>query len=208
MHPMRPMRFVLSIVLAATLLPAATAFAVTAPEIVSLTKAGVSEPIILALIERDKTIFSITPEQLVTLQKEGVSDAVILAMLKSGRQEPQPQPAPAPPPIAPQYEPSEPTVVVIGHGPDRPNTTDAYNRYNGAAPYPAPYVVPYFVPVPYAVPVRVPRSHHPVQEFTVPVQPLDSRFLSIAPPALATTPPEVNGIFFTSPSARGIFVSR
>jgi len=65
----------------------APASAVTVKEIVSLTKAGVSEPVILALIERDKTIFTITPEQLITLQKEGLTDAVLLAMLRSGRQE-------------------------------------------------------------------------------------------------------------------------
>src|SRR6266705_2672809 len=64
-----------------------TASAVTADQIVALTKAGVSEPIILALIERDKTVFTIEPEQLVKLQRDGVSQTVILAMLKSGRTE-------------------------------------------------------------------------------------------------------------------------
>ncbi len=58
------MRILLPVVLA---LPPATASAVTVQEIVSLTKAGVSEQVILAVIERDKNIFTISPEQLITL---------------------------------------------------------------------------------------------------------------------------------------------
>ena len=63
------------------------ALAVSIDQIVALTKAGVSEPIILALIDRDKTVFTIEPEQLVKLQRDGVTETVILAMLKSGRAE-------------------------------------------------------------------------------------------------------------------------
>src|SRR6476659_5757148 len=64
-----------------------TASAVTVDEIVGLARAGVTDAIILALIDRDKTLFAIEPEQIVKLQKDGVSEAVILAMLKSGREE-------------------------------------------------------------------------------------------------------------------------
>src|SRR5437016_1852625 len=118
------MRAILALVLA--LLPA-VASAVTVPEIVALSKAGVSDGVILALIERDKTIFTIDPEQLVALKREGVSEDVVLAMLKSGRQEPAATtvgvasqaasgvPAAASDTIAPE-------TIVVGHGPDRPNT--------------------------------------------------------------------------------------
>src|SRR5262245_8488158 len=68
------------------LVPAA-ASAVTLDQIVALSKSGVSEPIILALIDRDRTVFTIEPEQLVALRRDGVSETVILAMLKSGRDE-------------------------------------------------------------------------------------------------------------------------
>ena len=188
------MRFVLSALLAIAWLPAATASAVTASEIVSLTKAGVSEPIILALIERDKTIFSIVPDQLIALQKEGVSDVVILAMLKSGREEPPAQAAPAPPTPAPEYQPSEPNIVLIGQGPEQLS-----------APYAVPtYAVPYFVPVPYA-PGRG-RSHHsPMRPFVPP--PPEFRTMLPVPPAPAVDA-GVKGIFFTSPPARGIFFDR
>ena len=61
------------------------ASAVTLAEVVALSKAGVSEPVILALIERDQTLFSMPPDQLVKLQREGLSDTILLALLKSGR---------------------------------------------------------------------------------------------------------------------------
>jgi len=77
---------ILAIAAAAALAPA-RASALTVDEIVSLSRAGVTDTVILALIDRDKTIFTIEPEQLVTLKQQGVSEAVILAMLKSGREE-------------------------------------------------------------------------------------------------------------------------
>ena len=69
-----------------TLAPAA-ASAVTVDQIIALSKAGISEPIILALIERDKTVLTIDPEQLASLRRDGLSENVIVAMLKSGREE-------------------------------------------------------------------------------------------------------------------------
>ena len=199
------MRAFLPVVLVLALVPA-TASAVTVQEIVSLTKAGVSEPVILALIERDKNIFTITPEQLVALQKEGLTDAVLLAMLRSGRQEPPlQQPAsPLPPASAPQYDrydQREPNVVVVGHGPDRPNAGDAY--YYGAAPY----GVPYLVPVPYPVLVRAQRMHRGVRQIDVPLTPGLLTPDSIPPSRRDISASPATGIFFTTP-ARGIFFDR
>ncbi|PYR58286.1 MAG: hypothetical protein DMF91_17555 [Acidobacteria bacterium] len=199
------MRAVLPVVLVLALVPA-TASAVTVQEIVSLTKAGVSEPVILALIERDKNIFTITPEQLVALQKEGLTDAVLLAMLRSGRQEPPlQQPAsPLPPASAPQYDQydqREPNVVVVGHGPDRPNAGDAY--YYGAASY----GVPYLVPVPYPVLVRAQRMHRGVRQIDVPLTPGLLTPNSIPPSRHDISASPATGIFFTTP-ARGIFFDR
>jgi hypothetical protein len=106
-----------------TLAPAA-AFAVTVDQIVSLTKSGISEPIILALIERDKTVFSIDPEQLVSLRRDGLSENVILAMLKSGREEGEAAANAAAAlnsaVIMSSLSPA-PDIVVIGHDPDRPS---------------------------------------------------------------------------------------
>src|SRR5262249_14820366 len=104
------------------------------------SKSGVSEPIILALIDRDKTIFTIEPDQLVSLRRDGVSETVILAMLKSGREEGEAGAAEAAAlntrAIISTLSPV-PEIVVIGHDPERP--TDYLNRYapgySTATPY-------------------------------------------------------------------------
>src|SRR4051812_11339230 len=79
----------LSILLAtsACLLTALPAAAVTVDQIVSLSKAGVSEAVILALIDRDRTVLTIEPEQIVALKRDGLTDTLITAMLRSGRDE-------------------------------------------------------------------------------------------------------------------------
>jgi hypothetical protein len=121
------------------LVPAA-ASAVTLDQIVALSRSGVSEPIILALIDRDRTVFTIEPEQLVALRRDGVSETIILAMLKSGRDEGEAAAAEAAAlntaAIMSTLSPV-PEIVVIGHDPERP--TDYLNRYSapvypGAAP--------------------------------------------------------------------------
>ena len=102
----------------------ATASAVTIDQIVALSKAGISEPIILALIDRDKTVFSIDPEQLVTLKRDGISENVIIAMLKSGREEGEAAANAAAAlnsAVIMSSLPLAPEVVIVGHGPDRPN---------------------------------------------------------------------------------------
>src|ERR1700674_1226023 len=114
------------------------ASALTVEQVVVLSQSGVSDTVILALIERDNTLFTINSEQLVRLQREGVSEAVLLAMLKSGRAESSEVPAPAaslPPP---------PDVVIVGHGPERPTTLDDDIRLFPQlipVPFPLPYVV-------------------------------------------------------------------
>src|SRR5215831_4241191 len=112
-------RLLVPLLAAATLLAPAVASAVTLSDIVALSKAGVSEPVILALIDRDKPIFTITPDDLIMLKKEGVTEAIVVAMLHSGRDEvpPPPQAMELPPPTEPNViivdrpVPQEPTVV-------------------------------------------------------------------------------------------------
>lgn len=101
------------------------ASAVTREEIVRLAKSGVSDEVILALVDRDKTIFALTPEDLVALKRDGVSEGVLVAMLKSGRDEGEAAFAQqAAQSAADRVETAwlPPNVVVIGHGPDRPNS--------------------------------------------------------------------------------------
>jgi hypothetical protein len=124
--------------LAIALLAAAPtpASAVTREEIVKLAKAGVSDDVILALVDRDKTIFALTPDDLVTLKGNGVSEAVTLAMLRSGREEGEAALAQQAAQAAAERAETawlSPNVVVIGHGPDRPNSGhyDSPYAYHG-----------------------------------------------------------------------------
>jgi hypothetical protein len=99
--------------------------AVTPEDLVKLTKSGVSDDVILALVARDRTIFALNPDDLVALKKQGLSEAVLVAMLKSGREEGEAAFAEQTARAAnDQVETAwlPPNVVVVGHGPDRPNS--------------------------------------------------------------------------------------
>ena len=75
----------------------------TTKEIVEMTKAGLSEEVLLALIEVHRSVFPIDRETLKMLKAEGVRDNVVVAMIRSGR-----EPIPVPPP-----PPPDPTASVI-----------------------------------------------------------------------------------------------
>ncbi|MBW8868723.1 MAG: hypothetical protein JF610_15590 [Acidobacteria bacterium] len=109
-----------------------TASAVTVRDVVELTRAGVGEEVLLALIEVDRSIFPIDAATIKELKSSGVSERVILAMVRSGREVTpveQPVPAPVEPPEAPQ-----PQVVVIDHH-DAPEVREV------------PVAVPIYIPV-------------------------------------------------------------
>ena len=158
-------RWIAAIALAAGLLAVpAAASAITVEQIVALSKAGVTDAVILALLERDRTILSIEPEQVVALKRDGLSDAVILAMLKNGRAEGE---------AAARAQSEEkaasilsnltissltpgPDLVIVGHGPDRPNTDYGTNLFSVSAGYTPRHgggyaAVPYALP-PYSIP--------------------------------------------------------
>jgi hypothetical protein len=136
--------------LALGLLAPREASAITVDQIVSLKQAGVTDTVILALIDRDRTVFAIEPEQIVALQRDGLSERVILAMLKSGREEGDQQ-ARAESANASAWIMSnlatEPISISVGHGPDRPNTPHLDGFYSGppvAGFSTAPYYGPAF----------------------------------------------------------------
>jgi hypothetical protein len=127
-------RFGLAATVAASLLVPTTASAVTVEQIVGLAKAGVTDTVILALIDRDRTIFALDPDQLIALKADGVSEPVILAMLKSGRDEGDRAMQAASDLTTAMYLAERspgPEVVIIGHGPDVPNTAHPYGFYSG-----------------------------------------------------------------------------
>lgn len=165
------------LVLVLALMSPAPASAVTINEIISLSKAGVSEPVILALIDRDKTVFTLGAEQLVTLQKAGVTDTIVIAMLRSGREEPPPvaaqpapiaQPEPSPEPLPPLEQQPAPSVAV-------------------------PYVVPYYVAVPVVVAAPAARPRCTVRMMATNGEPITSTtgmFFKQPMQAVADCPPE------------------
>lgn len=112
-------------------LAAGRAEAVTIRDVIELTKAGLSEPVLLALIEVDRGVFAVDTATLKQLKDAGVTDAVIVALIRSGR-----TPRPRETELAPVPEPRpEPEVIVIDH-------------HAAPAPAPAPIAVPYPVAVP------------------------------------------------------------
>ena len=114
---------------------ASLANALTVRDVIELTKAGVSDQVLLALIEVDHRVYTIDADAVKSLKAAGVSDTVLLAMINAGRTAPDPGAAAAPaPPVA-----TDAQVVVIDHNASQP-----------------PVQVPVAVPI--AVPVAVPIS--------------------------------------------------
>jgi hypothetical protein len=101
------------LVIAALAIGASRADAITLAEIIQLTKAGLDEDVLLALIEVDQRVFAIDPDTMKELKAAGVSPRVIVAIVKSGRT-PQPQSEPSIETVPP--DPPQPQVVVV----DRP----------------------------------------------------------------------------------------
>jgi hypothetical protein len=145
------------LIAAALLLAPKAVSAVTVDQIIALSKAGVSEAVILALLDRDGNVLSLEPEQLVSLKREGLSDALILAMLKNGRAEGEDaaradaalNASSILSSLAISQTPT-PSVVIVGHGPDLPNTV--YSTGGGAGgTRRGSFVLPY---APWSVPGR------------------------------------------------------
>jgi hypothetical protein len=139
--------FVLFLALASAM----PASAVTLDQVVGLSKAGVSEAVILALIDRDKTILTIESDQLIALKNDGVSEAIIVALLKSGRAEGEAAAianAALNASTITSALSTGPDLVIVGHGPDRPNAGHQDGFYSG--PPAEGYALPYTGFLPYS----------------------------------------------------------
>ena len=108
--------------------------ALTIRDVIELTRAGLGDDVLLALIDVDRRVYSIDPATLKQLKAAGVSDRVIVALVRSGREV---VPEQVERPVA-QEQPS-PQVVVIDHRDEE-----------------APQIVERIREVPVAVPVYVP----------------------------------------------------
>ena len=94
---------------------AAQAQTVTVADIVALTRAGLGDEALIALIEVNRPVFPVDVDTLKTLKEAGVSPRVIVVMIRSGRTPP-PDAAPLPvdtadvPPA--EAQPLPPVIVV------------------------------------------------------------------------------------------------
>jgi hypothetical protein len=111
-----------AIVLSGSLMSAvaAPAEALTTRDIIELSRAGLGEDVLVALIEVDASVFVIDPDTLKSLKAAGVSDKVIVALVRSGRDRVVQEPAPvADPPPAVDPAPQPQVVVIEHHEPPR-----------------------------------------------------------------------------------------
>jgi hypothetical protein len=134
------------LVLVALALVPSGAHAVTVRDIIALSKAGLPDEILSAVIDADRTIFTLDAEQILELRRAGVSDAVLLKMVRSRREF---EPTPASTQASTEAAPAEiaPHVVIIG-GDSRSDEPRADHRHDGRGAFGAfdgPY---YFVPFP------------------------------------------------------------
>ena len=139
------MRRLLIAVFTVFVLAAGRAEAITIRDLIELSKAGLGNDVLIALIEVEQRVFTIDTATLKQLKEAGVSDTVIVALIRSGRT-PRTEPAAAPPPA-----PRTPDVIVVDH------------HEPPQAPAPAPE--PQAYPVPVAVPVYVPVPSYPNRGF-------------------------------------------
>jgi hypothetical protein len=176
------MRRLVLLVLTIALCGAARADAVTMREIIELSKTGLSDEVLLALIDVERRAYPVDPDTLKMLKEAGVSERVIIAMIRSGRSKAPVSDASAAP--TPHSDSPQPQVVVIDH-----HERDDVPRVREVA-----VPVPVYVTVP--VYVRTPRHVGGYRAHPVPTgQPASSiglphsRFGLSAPPPLPTSDP-------------------
>jgi hypothetical protein len=144
-------------------LTVATASAVTIRDILELTKAGLSDEILLALIDVDRPVFTIDTPTLKMLKDAGVSEAVIVAMIRSGR---------TPPATHVEIQQQQAPAVTSADPNSYPNPDPYPNpaAYPNAAPEPQVIVIDHHdaVQVPVAYPVGIPVFVSSVHQRRVP----------------------------------------
>ena len=66
----------------------------TNDSIVKLTKAGLTEDVIIGMVNLQPSQYSLTPDDLIALKKDGVSDKIIAAMIAKGQSSSSAKPVP------------------------------------------------------------------------------------------------------------------
>lgn len=132
-------RVILLLTLSALFVPG-RADALTLRDIVELSRAGLGDEVLLALIEVDRPVFNIDADTLKSLKSAGVSERIIVAVVRSGRPPTAPVVAelvPVSVPVLPSAPAPEPQVVVIDHHNEQPRVREIA----------FPVAVPVYIPV-------------------------------------------------------------
>ena len=136
--------------LATTVQPAQ---ALTIRDVIELTRAGLKDEVLVALIEVDGGVYATDTATLKSLKEAGVSDRVMIALIRSGRDRRVEEPPPVPVVDDAQLETPPPPTVVVEH--------------RGVIEHREPQVQQVAVPVPVYVPVYPTRGRqHRREEFT------------------------------------------
>ena len=138
-----PLRILLGSILLAGALPSFAA-AATIQDLIKLKAAGLSDDILIALIESDGSIFHLKADDVIAIRKEGLSEKVIMAMLATAIKRPA-APAPAAPATRANSPRTEPAVEVTSPTPPSLPVGDQYLPDQSAQitvpPSPAPITI-------------------------------------------------------------------
>jgi hypothetical protein len=152
---------------------AGRADALTVRDVIELSKAGLSDSVLLALIDVDRSVFSIDTATLKQLKTDGVSDTVIIAMIHSGRAAQADVP---PPPLEPEPSAPDPSAPDTSAPDTSAQDTSAPAEPVAPAPpqfVPYPVFVPFYVAVPVAPTGR--NAHRSAQHAAAPVPCFESK---------------------------------
>jgi hypothetical protein len=163
-----------ALLLLALVVVPATVDAVTIRDIIALSKAGLPDEILSAVIDADRTVFTLDAEQILELRRAGVSDAVLLKMVRSRREFDKPAPSTE---TSAETAPQEvaPHVVIIGGESKKDDARSDDAGYRGFGVFDGPY---YYVPFPLWG-TGAPRGHRgPAAPFIAPEQRGFGRFMN------------------------------
>ena len=112
---MRPVIAAALLLVAALAVTVQPAQALTIRDVIELTRAGITDDVLVALIEVDGGVYSTDTATLKSLKDAGVSDRVMIALIRSGRDRRVEEPAPVPEVNDASVEAPPPPTVVIEH---------------------------------------------------------------------------------------------
>jgi hypothetical protein len=101
-----------ALVVLATVQPAQ---ALTIRDVIELTRAGLTDEVLVALIEVDGGVYATDTATLKSLKEAGVSERVMVALIRSGRERRVEEPLPAPVVEDVQQQTPPPPTIVIEH---------------------------------------------------------------------------------------------